>query len=176
MTGDEFVTGPHRVDTPHPGLVHALADLWGQVTIAGGGVGFGPADPVEEVRAAASSVIDDVAARRAHLITIGRSHELVGAAVLVPGRYPVSRHTAELSLLMVHPDLWGRGWGRQLVEAAVSQARAIGVEKLELVARSGAGLEEFYTALGWVESGRWPGSVRVAEGDDRDRVWFTRDV
>ncbi|CAM00724.1 acetyltransferase (GNAT) family protein [Saccharopolyspora erythraea NRRL 2338] len=176
MGEDVFVTGPHRVDTPHPDLVDGLADLWGRVTVAGGGVGFTPADPVEEVREAAASVVDDVAGRRAHLLTIGREHVLVGVAVLVPGRYPVRRHTGELSVLMVDPDLQGQGWGRKLHDAAVAHAQALGLEKLELVVRGGHDLERFYTGLGWTESGRWERSVRVADGDDRDRIWFTRDV
>ncbi|MER6990862.1 GNAT family N-acetyltransferase [Saccharopolyspora hirsuta] len=179
MTGIDpagFVTGPHRVDTVHPDLADALADLIGRVTVAGGAIGFSPADPVDELRAVADQVVEDVRNRAVHLITIGQQHELVGFAVLRPGKLPVRRHTGELEWLAVDPRLQGAGWGKQLHDAVLVQARALGLEKLELIARGGHGLERFYGALGWVERGRWPGAVRVAPGDDRDKIWFTRDV
>ncbi|MFC5904331.1 hypothetical protein [Streptomyces zhihengii] len=46
----------------------------------------------------------------------------------------------------------------------------MGLERLRLTARAGLGLEDFYRALGWVESGQWPGALRVALGDDTDEV------
>jgi hypothetical protein len=35
IEADGFVTGAHRVDSTHPDLVDALADLRGWVTVAG---------------------------------------------------------------------------------------------------------------------------------------------
>ncbi|WP_229679934.1 GNAT family N-acetyltransferase [Saccharopolyspora thermophila] len=171
-----FVTGPHRVDTPHPDLAQALADLWGRVTVAGGAVGFSPTDPVDRLREAATALVEDVRHRRAHLITLGQQHVLVGMAALRARQLPVRQHTGELVWLAVDPQLQGKGWGKQLHDAVVAQAQALGLEKLDLVTRSGHGLERFYTNLGWVERGRWPGAVRVAPGDDRDEIWLTRDV
>ncbi|QGK69209.1 GNAT family N-acetyltransferase [Allosaccharopolyspora coralli] len=171
-----FVTGPHRVDQPHPDLVDGLTDLWGRVSVAGGAVGFRPSDPLEKVREAAAKVVDDVSQRRAFLITVGRDRELVGAAVLTPQSLPARAHTGELSWLMVDPDLQGTGWGRQLHDAVLAQAQAVGLTQLELITRSGQDLERYYEALGWVERGRWPGAVRLDDGDTRDEVWLTRDT
>jgi GNAT superfamily N-acetyltransferase len=176
VSDDGFVTGPHRVDRPHPELTDALTELWGRVTVAGGAVGFSPTDPVEELRVVAGQVVEDVTNKRAYLITIGRSHVLVGAAVLKPGQRPVRHHTGELEWLMVDPELQGQGWGQQLHDAALAQAQALGLEKLSLVTRTGHGVERFYEANGWVERGRWPGAVRIAAGDERDEIWFTRDL
>lgn len=181
MTGtcvdaDGVVTGPHRVESPHPDLVNALADLWGRVTAAGGAVGFGPADPVDRLRAAAAALVEDVRNEKAHLITIDQQHVPVGLAVLRQRQLPVRRHTGELAWLAVDPAFQGKGWGKRLLAEVQVQARAIGLEKLDLVARSGHDLERFYEANGWVERGRWPGAVRVAADDDRDEIWFTRDV
>lgn len=173
---DDFVTGPHRVDQVHPELVDALTALWGRVTVAGGAVGFAKDDPIDDVRAAAHAVVDRVRARQAFLLTLGRSHELVGAAVLVPGRRPIRRHTGELQWLMVDPDLQGQGLGRQLLDAVHAQAQALGLTTLVLHTRSGHGLEEFYAASGWVERGRWPRAVRITPNDQRDEVWMTRDL
>ena len=36
--------------------------------------------------------------------------------------------------------------------------------------RGGTGLERFYSALGWEVTGRWPGALRFAPGDDRDEI------
>ena len=143
-----FVTGPHRVDTPHPGLVDALADLWGRVTVAGGAVGYTATDSVDELRAGAEELVEDVRNRRVHLITIGQQHVLVGMAVVRPRRLPVRRHTGELAWLAVDPALQGKGWGKQLLDAAVVQAQALGLERLDLVTRSGQGLDRFYEANG----------------------------
>ncbi|MER7082606.1 Acetyltransferase (GNAT) domain-containing protein [Saccharopolyspora kobensis] len=179
MTGidpDGFVTGPHRVDAVHPDLAEALAGLWARVTAAGGAAGFSPTDSLDELRAAAAKLVEEVRGKQAHLITIGQQHVLVGIAVLRPRQLPVRTHTGELVWLAVDPALQGRGWGKQLHDAALVHAQAIGLEMLDLVTRSGHGLERFYAGLGWVERGRWPGAVRVAPGDDRDEIWFTRDV
>ncbi|GAA4613606.1 GNAT family N-acetyltransferase [Saccharopolyspora hordei] len=173
---DGFVTGPHRVDTPHPDLVGALADLWGRVTVAGGAVGFSPTDPLEELRAAAERLVEDVRSKKAHLLTIGQQHVLAGIAVLRRRELPVRKHTGELALLAVDPVLQGRGWGTQLHDAVLVQAQALGLEKVDLVTRSGHGVERFFERLGWVERGRWPGAVRVGPEDVRDEVWLTRDV
>jgi GNAT superfamily N-acetyltransferase len=170
------MSGPHRVDGSRPGFVDAVTDLWRRVTLAGGGVGFVPADPVAEIRSVAEQVVTDVRAGRAHMLAIDRDHALLGFAVLVPGHRPVRRHTAEVAWLMVDPRLQGRGWGRRLLDAAVRQAKALGIERLQLSLRSGDGLEQFYGKCGWTERGRWPGAVRVAEGDERDDVWLTREV
>lgn len=176
MTENGFVTGPHRVDTPHPGLVDGLADLCGRVTVAGGAVGFSATDSLEDLSAAASSVVDDVRNKRSFLITIGKDHALAGVAVITPGQRPVRRHTGNLAWLMVDPELQGSGWGQQLHDAALAQAQALGLEKLDLVARSDQGLESFYVVNGWVERGRWPGAIRISADDERAEIWFTRDM
>lgn len=176
MSEDSFVTGPHRVDRPPPELADGLAELWGRVTLAGGAAGFRPDSSVEVLRTTAAKVFDDVTARRAYLITLGQEHVLVGAAVLTPGDRPVARHTGDLTSLVIDPELQGKGWDQQLHDAALSQALALGLEKLSLCTRGGQGLERFYEANDWVERGRWPGGLRVGKQDERDEIWFTRDL
>jgi hypothetical protein len=46
----------------------------------------------------------------------------------------------------------------------------MGLEQLHLAVRGGTGLEHFYARLGWRETGRWPGALRLAPGDDRDEI------
>ena len=173
---EDFITGPHRVDTPHPDLTDGLANLWGRVATAGGAVGFGPSDPVEELHAAAKELVEEVSNKRVRLMTLGKGHVLVGAAALRQQRLPVQRHTAQLLWLLVDPELQGQGWDQQLHDAVLTQAHAFGLRRLELFAREGSDLARFVESNGWVEQGRWPGAVRVAEGDEHAEVWFARDV
>ena len=49
----------------------------------------------------------------------------------------------------------------------------MGLEQLHLAARGGVGLEDFYTRLGWRETGRWPNKLRLAPDDTRDEVLMT---
>ncbi|HEY3956376.1 MAG TPA: hypothetical protein VGM53_23655 [Streptosporangiaceae bacterium] len=44
------------------------------------------------------------------------------------------------------------------------------LEQLRLAVRGGTGLEHFYARLGWAVTGRWPGALRLAPGDDRDEI------
>lgn len=175
-TTEDWVSGPHRVDTPHPELTDGLANLWGRVATAGGAVGFGPADPVEELHAAAKELVEEVTNKRVRLITLGKGHVLVGAVALRQQRLPVQRHTAQLLWLLVDPDLQGQGWEQQLHDAALAQAQALGLEKLELSARGGSDLAQLLESNAWVERGRWSGAVRLADGEEHAEVWFARDV
>ncbi|MFE7213498.1 zinc ribbon domain-containing protein [Streptomyces sp. NPDC001698] len=54
--------------------------------------------------------------------------------------------------------------------ADVNAAKKMGLEQLHLAARSEVDLEDFYGRIGWKEVGRWPGSLRLAAGDDRDEI------
>ncbi len=175
-TTEDWVSGPHRVDTPHPELTDGLANLWGRVATAGGAVGFGPSDPVEELHAAAKELVEEVTSKRVRLITLGKGHVLAGAVALRQQWLPVQRHTAQLLWVLVDPDLQGQGWDQQLHDAALVQAQALGLEKVQLFARGGSDLARLLESNAWVEQGRWPGAVRLAEGEEHPEVWFARDV
>jgi acetyltransferase len=172
VTDEPFVSGPHRVHEVHPEMGTALGTLWLAVTRAGGAVGF-PADaPEEDVRAAAERAIEDVRAKRQQLLVIGADHALAGTVFLRRGAEPVVAHRAEVLRLMVRPDLQGRGWGRTLLDAAVAQATALGLEQLLLATRGGTDLPAFYAKQGWTEVGVFPGALRVGPDDVRDEHWF----
>ncbi|ASU77920.1 GNAT family N-acetyltransferase [Actinopolyspora erythraea] len=178
MTEAEFISGPHRVDQPHPELAQALADLLGRVTVSGGATGFTADTELETLTATARAIVDDTSTRpkRRHVLTAGKQHTLAGAVVLRPGEFPVEQHRAELEWLLVDPQVVERGIGAQLLDAAESHARALGLTRLELRMRSEPDAEGFYTGRGWVERGRWPASLLVGEGEQRDEVWLTREL
>lgn len=58
----------------------------------------------------------------------------------------------------------------ELMHARHVAREEIGLEQLRLAARGGTGLERFYSRLGWEVTGRWPGALRFAPGDDRDEI------
>lgn len=168
------VTGPHLVREVHGELAYQLGNLWLAVTRAGGAVDFVPDTPELDVRVAANRAVAEVRSGLAHLLALGQGPELVGTVFVVPGALTVGRHRGDVRRLMVLPRLQGRGGGGRLLDAAVTHARSLRLDRLRLSARSGTGLPEYYAARGWTEVGRWPGAVRLAPGEDRDEVLFQR--
>ena len=172
VTDEPFVSGPHRVHEVHPEMGTALGTLWLDVVRAGGAVGFPRDAPEEEIRAAAEAAIEEVRAKRVQLLVIGADHELAGTVFLRRGSSPVLAHRAEVLRLMVRPDLQGRGWGKILLDEAVAQATALGLEQLLLSTRGGTDLPAFYAEQGWTEVGVWPGALRIGPDELRDEHWF----
>jgi GNAT superfamily N-acetyltransferase len=155
-----------------PELAAALGALWVAVTRAGGAVGFEPASAEADIRAAADHVVAEVAAGREIMLALGDAAAPTGVVFLRPGTQSTTEHRADLLRLMVHPDQQGGGLGRTLVDAAVAESRALGLETLLLSARGGTTLPDFYTRLGWTAVGVWRGSVKLAGGERRDEHWF----
>ena len=111
-----------------------------RVNRAGGAVGFLPDSPAAEVQAAADRAVEDVRAGGLSLLasSVGAdSAELAGVVFLRRDAGPVVGHRAEVSRLMVHPDLQAHGLGRRLLAAAERHAAALGVEQLMLSTRGG---------------------------------------
>lgn len=183
MSEPAFLSGPHRVDQPHPELAHALADLFGRVTVAGGATGFTPTTDVAKLSEPAERIVEDLGTKpkRRHVLIAGREHSLAGAVVLRPGELPASEHSAEIEWLLVDPELDDQEMVGRLLDAAESHALALGLSRLSVHTRSGtdqfgADIERFYTDRGWTSRGRQPAVLRVGDDDWRDEVWLTREL
>ena len=73
--------------------------------------------------------------------------------------------------MQTHPAFRSRGIASTLMARARRAARdEMVLEQLRLAVRGGMGLERFYLRLGWEVTGRWPGALRLAPGDDRDEI------
>ena len=84
---------------------------------------------------------------------------------------PVVMHWGTVNSVQTHPRFRGYGIGTGLMNRVRQVAREeMGLEQLQLAARAGMGLEQFYGRLCWREIGRWPGALRLGPGDDRDEV------
>lgn len=184
---------PQVVAVRDPAQLHdtrdALLDLWVRVVNEGAGaVGFLPGVQKGAVAAVLAEHESAMADGRSVMGLLcapqpdGESESPVGTRLLgfawwegsADQRY---RHVAKLWRLQLDPAFQGRNLGAVLLAGMHAIARDLpGVELLRLDYRSGTGTGAFYARAGWVETGRQPGALRVAPGDDRDDVQMMRRV
>jgi GNAT superfamily N-acetyltransferase len=81
------------------------------------------------------------------LIAVGDDGELLGSVSLVLEDLPGCTLSPWLASLYVRPDRRGAGVGGQLVEAAIREARRLGVPRLYLFTPHHEG---YYASRGWV--------------------------
>ncbi|MFD8410785.1 GNAT family N-acetyltransferase [Streptomyces sp. NPDC059650] len=158
-----------------PATARQLTDCWTAVVNAGGAVIAHelPMPPVSatEVAPAVDRLVHSLDPLRCRILLAVDGESLSGWLVLRHDPHPLVAHCGVVNHLQTLPGLRGRGVGSALMTGVAAIARdELGLERLQLSARSGCGLEGFYRRLGWVEVGRWPGALRVAPGDDRDDV------
>jgi GNAT superfamily N-acetyltransferase len=152
-----------------------LLDCWAAVINAGGAVV--PLDcPLPPVSPAAlepalDAILRGLAPRRGRLLLATVGDVLAGWVVLRREPHPLEAHCGTVNHLQTHVRFRGKGVGAALMRRVADIARDdMGLERLRLSARAGLGLEGFYGRVGWTETGRWPGALRVAPGDDRDEI------
>ncbi|MEO5833089.1 MAG: GNAT family N-acetyltransferase [Nakamurella sp.] len=155
-------------------LAAALLTLWQRVSDADGAVGFQPLTPRSEIAPAVTEAINGLRAGTRHAVVLTAGNALVGVAFLVPRSVRIQRHLGEVVSLMIDPDWQGTGLGRRLMIEIAALAAEIGVDTLLLGARDRAPLAAFYAALGFVEYGRLPDGVRLADGSSYDEIRYRR--
>lgn len=153
-----------------------LVEVWVAATNAGGALGL-----VAPTTAEQAEVLAGPTWQRLHagldVLVVGRlDSRLAGWCVLESRGGPLSPHWRSLKRLQVHPELQGRGYGRQLLRSAEDAAARRGMEALHLTVRGGTGTERFYTAHGYREVGRLPGALRLTPGDDRDEIHLWKQL
>ncbi|MGA5303956.1 GNAT family N-acetyltransferase [Nucisporomicrobium flavum] len=173
-----------------PRLREQIVDLWVDVTNAGGAVGFvAPvtADEVRPVAAAAFAALSNHPAATHNRtegedtgpdrLLIGMDDDRLAALLLIiDNRFELKAHWRVLKRVMVLPGSQGRGYGAALLREAAEVGRALGLAGLQVTLRDGHGLEGFYAKAGYRVTGRIPGALRVAPGDDRDEVFMWLDL
>lgn len=153
-----------------------VLDLWVRVTEGGGAVGFVPGDSRERHDEALAAHEGGMAAgaQVAVVLRSGEDGAVVGIGFWVRGSNPLLGHTRTAYRIMTDPARRGRNLGRLLMSAMHRVARADGVEVAVLGVRGGTGTEAFYESSGYVVTGRTPGMIRVAPGDDREDITMAR--
>ncbi|MFD3530443.1 GNAT family N-acetyltransferase [Streptomyces sp. NPDC058664] len=163
------VTAPDGVS---PELRRELVDCWTEVTNAGGAAGF-PFPPIDASLAAPAvdALVAGLAPETSRLVVARVDGGLAGWLNVRRDPFELIAHWGTLHHVQTRTGLRGRGIGAALMHRVREVARdEMGLEQLRLAARGGVGLEEFYGRLGWRETGRWPGALRLAPGDDRDEI------
>jgi GNAT superfamily N-acetyltransferase len=168
---------PNILQLMHPGdadptVRQEMTACWIAVTNAGGAAGF-PFPPVNarHVVPAVDTLTDRLDPRRSRILLARIDGALAGWVVLSRDHSPLIAHFGNVNHLQTQPALRNRGVGSGLMHRLRQVARdEMGLEQLHLAARSGTGLEAFYTRLGWREIGRWPGKLRLAPDDTRDEI------
>ncbi|MCX4787436.1 MULTISPECIES: GNAT family N-acetyltransferase [unclassified Streptomyces] len=153
-------------------LRDGITELWVDVSDAGGAVGFVPPVTIDDVRPELVRHLVAMAEGHTRLL-VGRDQEgaVAATAFLALNTHRLMTHWLWLYTVMVHPRHQGKGYGRDLMDAAADAARGIGgIEAIRLTCRGGTGVDRFYTSCGYKEVGRVPDAIRVAEGDDRDDI------
>lgn len=160
-----------------PELREFLVECWATVSNAGGAAGFPfPPVDVDDVAPVADTLIRSLDPSGSRLVVAMLDGAPAGWVHLHrdPGR--LVSHWGTVRHLQTHPRFRRRGVGLALMRKLHTIARAeMGLSQLHLAVRGGMGLEAFYARLGWREIGRWPGALRLAEGDDRNEVLMLLD-
>jgi GNAT superfamily N-acetyltransferase len=149
-----------------------MVALWVEVTNAGGAVGFVPTVTAEDVRPTAEAAFAGVEAALDHLLIGVDDGRLVALLFVTDNRFNLKDHWRVLKRVMVTPGSQGKGYGAALMREAAEVGRKMGLAGLQVTVRGGQGTEGFYAKLGYTETGRLPGAIRVAEDDDRDEIFM----
>ncbi|MER6500323.1 GNAT family N-acetyltransferase [Streptomyces sp. NPDC001455] len=165
-----FVLDPQVDGTLRDGIT----ELWTDVSNAGGAVGFVPPVSAADIRPELAKHLAAAAEGRTRLL-VGRDEggAVAATAFLSLNTHRLMEHWLWLYTVMVHPRHQGKGYGRDLMDAAAEAARGTaGIEAIRLTCRGGTGVDRFYASCGYKEVGRVPDAIRVADGDDRDEIFM----
>lgn len=166
-----WMAAPAMVD---PVVRRQLLECWRDVTNAGGAVGF-PFPPVsdEQVRSSLDAMVQSLDESANRLLLASINGELAGWLFLAGNSSELTAHWARVLRVQTALGFRKRGVGA-CTHGRGSRAATedLALDQLHLELRSGMGLEDFYRSCGWQEIGRWPGALRLPEGD-QDEVLMT---
>ena len=133
-----------------------FADLLVDVVDGGASLGFlaplAPADAAAWWESVAPAVDDG----QLRVWAANEGGRVVGTISLKPELKANGRHRAEVTKLMVHRDVRGRGVARRLLAEVESAAADAGLSLLVLDTQTGSPAEHLYRAAGWTRAGIVP--------------------
>jgi GNAT superfamily N-acetyltransferase len=101
---------------------------------------------------------------------------VVGTVQVMRAEAENGGHRAEVQRLAVRGDRRGEGLGRELLEAAVERARAMGLRLLWLTTHEGTGSDRFYAAVGWSRLGTVPAYSARPDGTLVGSAFYYREL
>lgn len=157
-------------------LVDRLAEIWLEVTNAGGAVGAAAPATHDDLRPVREDALGRVAEGKDHIVVAFIDGDVAGFGFLSFRPGPLFRHWATVKRLQVDPALQGRGVGGALLAEMTRVARDIGLEQLHLTVRGGTGREAFYQRYGYRVAARIPDVIRVAPDDTREEIYMVARI
>lgn len=107
-----------------------------------------------------------------HLFGVLIEDRLVGTVQLITGMPPNQPHRAEISKMIVHPDMRRRGLGKALMTAALDAARKAEKTLVTLDTRTGDVSETLYRSVGFEAAGVIPGFAFDPDGKARHATTY----
>jgi len=139
----------------------ALTDLLHACVEAGASVNFvNPFTPQEAEAYWRDKVLGPLTAGVRDLFVAELDGRLVGSVQLDRDTPPNGRHRAEVTKLLVHPDVRRQGLGSALMDALEAHALEQGRTLLTLDTRSGDAAEPLYRGRGYLAVGQIPDYCR----------------
>ena len=133
-----------------------LTDVLQGCVADGASVGFIDAEDDEVMVRFWQQRIASITSGDSELLVARQPGRIVATVILSRSGMPNGRHRAEISKLLVHPQVRRQGIARALMQRAERRARAQGKTLLVLDTRSGDVASDLYRSLGWQVAGSIP--------------------
>ncbi|MFC4168824.1 GNAT family N-acetyltransferase [Teichococcus aestuarii] len=156
-----------------PAALPELAALLEACVADGASIGFLHPMPAGEAAAWWRGLEGSLRDGSRRVLVARRAGRIAGTGALALAGLPNGRHRAEVSKLMVHPEMRRQGIARVLMLALEDVARAEERPLLVLDTKAGDAGEPLYRALGWREAGSIPGyALRSGGGADATVFYY----
>jgi len=133
-----------------------LTDVLQGCVADGASVGFIDAEDDEVMVRFWQQRIASITSGDSELLVARQHGRIVATVILSRSGMPNGRHRAEISKLLVHPQVRRQGIARELMQRAERRARAQGKTLLVLDTRSGDVASDLYRSLSWQVAGSIP--------------------
>jgi ribosomal protein S18 acetylase RimI-like enzyme len=150
----------------------ALAELLLDSVAGGASIGFMASVTKPEAELFFDKVLTAVERDERILLAAFVDSALLGTVQIVPSMMPNQPHRADISKLMVHRSVRGKGVASMLMRHAEESARAAGKSVLVLDTCTGTDAERLYMRLGWTRAGIVPHYALFPDGSSCDTVIF----
>jgi ribosomal protein S18 acetylase RimI-like enzyme len=150
----------------------ALAELLLDSVAGGASIGFMASVTKPEAELFFDKVLTAMERDERILLAAFVDSTLLGTVQIVPSMMPNQPHRADISKLMVHRSVRGKGVASMLMRHAEESARAAGKSVLVLDTCTGTDAERLYLRLGWTRAGIVPHYALFPDGSSCDTVIF----
>ncbi|AMP02040.1 acetyltransferase family protein [Collimonas arenae] len=157
-------------------VIGPLADILMACVKQGASVGFLGTPDAEDAFSFWYGVNGSLVSGGRRLLVARFAGQVVGTVQVVLATPANGGHRAEISKLLVHPDVRRKGVARSLMQQAETVARADGRLLLTLDTRTGDAAESLYRSLGYELAGVIPDYARSTSGKLSDTSFMYKKI